>query len=135
MAIGIELSEANITSRQFTGFVRGNRRRMVHRNNQASALELLAVSNAFGGEAGELQNVVKKIIRDGVLLVDHPLHDDFVLEAGDAIHYLFSLIDLAGYSPEYIMACNVRKLEERKQAKLEAQQEAVLATIAPEPRT
>jgi NTP pyrophosphatase (non-canonical NTP hydrolase) len=77
--------------------------------------EFLAISNAFGGEAGELQNIVKKIIRGEHFYSTSDLDEMFVLEAGDALHYLVSLITLFGYDVEFIMDANKKKLEARKQ--------------------
>ncbi len=127
----LTLTESNVSIRSFTRYVQESRHSIVH-DNDKPAIEFLAVSNAFGGEAGELQNIVKKIVLKGVLCKDHTLHDDFVLEAGDALHYLFSLIDLSGYSVEYIMACNVRKLDARKQDALETQA-TLFPSTAPQP--
>jgi hypothetical protein len=95
--------------------------------------EFLGVSNAFGGEAGELQNIVKKIIRSGTFYEDCDLEEEFILEAGDALHYLISLITLFGYDVPFIMGKNIEKLEARKKAHLA--QERVRAEIAPEPGT
>lgn len=123
----LQLTRQNITANSFARYVSNSRYQMVPTNTDPQALECLAVSNAFGGEAGELQNVVKKIIKGGVFLQDSDLHEKFVLEAGDALHYLVSLIQLAGYSVEEIMARNVQKLDARKQAKFEAQSTTILA--------
>lgn len=126
----LELKEPNIALKSFGDYVRDSRFNIVHANNTQASIEFLAVSNAFGGEAGELQNVVKKIIRKGVFCQDDQLHAAFVLEAGDALHYLLSLIQLAGYNVEHVMSCNVRKLEER--TRLHEAQTPVLTSIAPE---
>lgn len=118
----------NVRMQSFVDYVHTSRYQMVPDNSTGMALEFLAVSNALGGEVGELQNIVKKIIREGVFDCDSTLHDKFVLEAGDALHYLLSLIDLAGYNLDFIIACNVQKLDNRKQAQIEAQEAAVLST-------
>ena len=116
--------------RDFTQYVILNRHRMVPENTTKEAVEFLALSNAFGGEAGELQNIVKKIVRQNTFYTDSDLHHAFVLEAGDALHYLISLIDFAGYSLEYVMNCNMSKLDARKQDQLdEAQKQALLPPI------
>ena len=100
--------------KDFTYYVVTHRRSLIHEDTSRLALQFLALSNAFGGEAGELQNIVKKIIRHGVLVKDSGLHDKFVEEAGDALHYLFSLINIAGYSVEHIMRANIAKLDKRR---------------------
>ena len=132
--IPLELKEPNINVTSFMKYIRDSRVSLVHEKNLAHALEFLAVSNALGGEVGELQNIVKKIIKSGCFYTDSDLHDKFILEAGDALHYLLSLIDLAGYNVAYIMSCNVQKLDARKQEH-EAQERAVLTSIAPQSRT
>lgn len=123
----LALKEPNITIQSFAQYVRESRVSIIHKDNLDSAFEFLAVSNALGGEAGELQNIVKKIIKHGVFYSDHGLHGEFVLEAGDVLHYLISLIQLGGYNLETVMAANVQKLDARKQAQLEAQETTVLS--------
>ena len=49
-----------------------------------------------------------------------------------ALHYLLSLIDLAGYNVEYIMACNVQKLDERKMRNEAQANETVLSSTSPQ---
>lgn len=80
---------------------------------QDSHYEVLALSNALGGEVGELQNVIKKFYRD-----QHPLGDAFVAEAGDALHYLVRLIVFmcGPKGVEFIMDENKRKLDARRAA-------------------
>lgn len=117
---------------KFVEYIQNNRVKMVHDASKNDVvLEFLAVSHAFGGEAGELQNVVKKIVKQGVFFEESDLHDMFILEAGDALHYLLSLIDLAGYDLEDVMIENMGKLDKRKQA--HEAQAALLATFTSEP--
>lgn len=130
----LQLKEPNINLKSFGEYVRYSRVAIMNESSKY-AIEFLAVSNALGGEVGELQNIVKKIMRHSVFNRDHGLHDEFILEAGDVLHYLLSLIQLGGYDIAYIMAANVRKLEDRKQATIEAQERTVLATTATESRT
>lgn len=108
------LDASRITLESFTKYVLRSRYSMVPTNSSPLVLEFLALSNAFGGEAGELQNVVKKMVRNNLFLIDSDLQTQFVHEAGDALHYLLSLITIAGYSPAFVMAENVKKLDERK---------------------
>lgn len=77
-------------------------------------VDFVATSNALGGEVGELQNIVKKITRDGVFYDQHALHDELVLEAGDVLHYLMRLLTAEGVSVDRVIARNIGKLEERK---------------------
>lgn len=97
----------------YSRFVKSEARLMIPRTLEESEQEVLALSNALGGECGELQNVVKKIISKNVFLAPSELHDQFVLEAGDTLWYLFRLIQKAGYTVEEIMKENVHKLEEK----------------------
>lgn len=75
--------------------------------------ELLALSNALGGEVGELQNVIKKLYRD-----DRPVGEEFIHEAGDVLHYLVRLIILMADDDgvEFVMDENKRKLDARRAA-------------------
>lgn len=130
----LQLKEPNINFDSFTRYVKESRYEMVPDNTPKSALEFLAISNALAGEAGELANVCKKIVKAGVFYKDSDLHDKFVLEAGDALHYLLSLIDLAGFRVQHIMACNVMKLDERKRLHEAAETATVFATSTLEPR-
>lgn len=78
-------------------------------------IELLAFSNAFGGEAGELQNIVKKIVKNDVLFsLDSDLPEKFLYEAGDVLWYLTKIIMLMGYSLDEVMQANIEKLDARK---------------------
>ena len=82
-------------------------------------LKLIYLSNALGGEVGELQNVVKKITAiPGGFVNDHALMDEFVKEAGDVLWYLFRIIGHAGYTVEYVMHRNEYKLHERENEKV-----------------
>lgn len=62
----------------------------------------------LAGEAGETADEVKRYFRD-----NKPMGNDFLLEAGDCLHYLTYLLGRAGYSLEDAMRANVKKLDER----------------------
>lgn len=62
----------------------------------------------LGGEAGEAQEHVKKLIRDRRLD-----RDALALELGDVIHYATVIATLCGLKMEDILDRNVIKLEER----------------------
>lgn len=108
-----------MTFDEFTAYVKESRYQMVPEMLSQKEYEFLAISNAFGGEAGELQNVVKKIIKGENFYETTDLDQMFVHEAGDALHYLVSLITLYGYTVEDVMDANKRKLEARKLEALE----------------
>lgn len=95
-------------------------------------VEALGISNALGGECGELQNIVKKLVRSNTLLAENDLHEEFILEAGDTLHYLVSLITLLGYSLEEVMTQNIIKLDERRKLDDEKRQAALLAEASTE---
>jgi NTP pyrophosphatase (non-canonical NTP hydrolase) len=96
-------------------------------------LEFLAISNALGGEMGELQNIVKKIMRSDVYHCGGlDLWNEFILEAGDVLHYYNRLLQNAGYSIEEVINANIHKLEDRK---LNASQTNTVSTTPAESRT
>ena len=97
--------------RAYSNFVRNESRLMIPRVLTEQEQEVLALSNALGGECGELQNVVKKIISRNVFLEPSDLHEQFVLEAGDTFWYLVRLIQKTGYTVEESMRANIQKLE------------------------
>ena len=101
--------------------------------NFGDNVELLAYSNAFGGEAGELQNIVKKIVKKNIIFdMGSDLHKQFKLEAGDALWYLTKVIMLMGYSLEEVMQANIKKLDARK-LENDAQKQARSFTVHSSP--
>lgn len=72
-------------------------------------VELLIMSNALGGECGELQNVVKKIYRDGVAPTE-----DLISEAGDVLWYLAAVCNAANINLEDVLEHNVEKINGRQ---------------------
>lgn len=62
----------------------------------------------LAGEAGETVEHVKKLVRDG-----KPLGREFLLEAGDCLHYLTYLLGVGGYTLSDAMSANVEKLDKR----------------------
>ena len=102
-------------------------------SNFGDNVALLAYSNAFGGEAGELQNIVKKIVKKDVIFdMGSALRTKFKLEAGDALWYLTKVIMLMGYSLEEVMQANIRKLDARK-LENDAQKQARSFTVHSSP--
>lgn len=102
-----------MTLNKYKTFVHSENRLMIPRELGESEQDVLALSNALGGEVGELQNIVKKIISKNVFYIsDHTLHDAFALEAGDALWYLFRLIQQSGFTVDEIMQRNIEKLTE-----------------------
>ena len=66
------------------------------------------------GEAGEVANKVKKIIRDGSDKNDEGLVQDLSAEIGDCLWYIAVLADDIGIKLSDIASSNLIKLENRK---------------------
>lgn len=80
-------------------------------NHPRPRVERLAIiALGLGGEAGEVQEHVKKHLRDGRKLIGN---DEFLAELGDCLHYLTKLGQEFGYSLEDMATFNVAKLEKR----------------------
>ena len=78
------------------------------------------------GEAGELANHVKKLIRDSGMPADHDVQIDdqymtedmrssLVLEAGDILWYLANFCNDIGFSLSEVAEMNLEKLKRRKE--------------------
>lgn len=74
--------------------------------------DLYIMSTGLGGETGEVLELLKKHVRDGVLDTD-----DLALELGDVLHYLTRIGLQFGFTLDEIMARNIGKLEQRAQEK------------------
>jgi len=76
--------------------------------------ELPYLTLGLVGEAGEIANKVKKILRDqnGVMTIGDM--DAISDELGDCLWYLARLADITGNSLTMIVRQNVEKLEDRK---------------------
>jgi len=73
---------------------------------------------ALGGEAGETQNVLKKVIRDDNSLLTAERRTQLLLELGDVLWYLVAAANELGSSLLQVAAMNeiklIRRDEERK---------------------
>ena len=78
------------------------------------------------GEAGELANHIKKLIRDSGMPADHDVQIDdqymtedmrssLVLEAGDILWYLANFCNDIGFSLSEVAEMNLEKLRRRKE--------------------
>ncbi|QWT29953.1 MazG-like nucleotide pyrophosphohydrolase [Streptomyces phage TunaTartare] len=65
------------------------------------------------GEAGEIANKVKKILRDSNGEVSSEVRKDLAKELGDVLWYLARLADEIGYPLEVIAEDNLNKLSSR----------------------
>ena len=67
----------------------------------------------LAGEAGEVANKVKKMIRDGKSLEE--CKEGLVAELGDVLWYIANLAHEIGVPLEYVALFNVEKLRKREQ--------------------
>ena len=67
------------------------------------------------GEAGEVANKVKKIIRDGSNFKDEKLVSEIKAEIGDCLWYIAVLASDFGIKLSDIASANLEKLEKRKE--------------------
>jgi len=70
--------------------------------------ELFIMAVGIGGEAGEVQELLKKHVRDGL-----EIHDDLLLELGDVLHYLTRIATQFGFTLDQVMGANCEKIEAR----------------------
>jgi NTP pyrophosphatase (non-canonical NTP hydrolase) len=84
-----------------------------HDNNPLC--DLLVMGLGIGGEAGEVQELIKKKVRDG-----RDIRDDLRLELGDVLHYLTRIAGEFDLSLDEIMLANQMKIGARLAAKLAA---------------
>jgi len=75
---------------------------------------LLYVTLGLNGEAGEIANKVKKIIRDSGGVISPEIRQALLDEAGDALWYINELCSLLGSSLEEVANANLNKLYSRK---------------------
>lgn len=67
------------------------------------------------GEAGEVAEKVKKVIRDSGGILDDPTRDKIALELSDVCWYLATVAYELDYSLEEIFQMNLDKLNSRKE--------------------
>jgi NTP pyrophosphatase (non-canonical NTP hydrolase) len=77
-------------------------------NSRGEERDLTIMGLGIGGEAGEVQELLKKHIRDGKVL-----DQNLLLELGDVLHYLTRIGQKFGFSLTQIMLANMDKLERR----------------------
>ena len=77
-------------------------------NSETAQYGILYQSNGLGGESGELQNIVKKMVRDG--MTDEKRYAALI-EAGDIMFYLRQLLQEIGFTMEEAAQAELDKLE------------------------
>ena len=78
-----------------------------------SKFSILYPTLGLAGEAGEVAEKVKKIIRDNKSIIDE--RQDVAKELGDVLWYIAAVARDIGYSLEVIAEMNIEKLESRKE--------------------
>lgn len=86
----------------------------MHKYGTADITALAYVGLGLAGEAGEVANKIKKIIRDNDGHVGDDVLGPIAEELGDVFWYLFRLCDEIGADASKIMAQNINKLFSRK---------------------
>lgn len=76
--------------------------------------EIIYPTLGLGGEAGEIQNKVKKVLRDDGGVFSNAVRDDLKKELGDVLWYVAILARDAGSSLEEIAQLNIAKLRDRQ---------------------
>ena len=69
---------------------------------------------ALNGEAGEVAEKVKKVLRDKGGVFDEEAKHDIALELGDSLFYITAAAENIGYTLEEIMRMNIVKIESRR---------------------
>ena len=77
--------------------------------------KILYPALGLAGEAGEVANKVKKIIRDGVQNMQPDWKQQLAAEIGDVLWYCAVLADDLNMSLSTLAAQNLEKLERRKE--------------------
>lgn len=67
----------------------------------------------LGGEAGEVQEVIKKQVRDGTPI--DSVREQLTSELGDVLYYLVMIANRYGIALDQIIKGNVEKLETRRE--------------------
>lgn len=77
-------------------------------------MDLLHWTLGVGGEAGEITEKIKKIVRDKHGKISDQDREDLAKEVGDVLWYLATLAKHLGYSFDDIARKNLDKLESRQ---------------------
>lgn len=98
----------DITAGEYQQWVEFNWNRLGFERETNPLRELFIMSVGLGGEAGEVQELLKKHVRDG-----REIQDDLLLELGDVLHYLTRIASQFGFTLDQVMSTNRDKIERR----------------------
>lgn len=90
-----------------------NRWNKVNKNKLYLTDELAIIGLGLGGEAGEVQENIKKYIRDDGFKLTKSRKENLILELGDVIHYWCRICQYFNISPEEVFEQNKIKLDKR----------------------
>ena len=76
---------------------------------------ILYTTLGLTGEAGEVADKVKKIIRDHGGEMDDDARESIMLELGDVLWYVANLTTELGYTLRDVAGANIQKLSDRQQ--------------------
>ena len=76
---------------------------------------ILYTTLGLTGEAGEVADKVKKIIRDHGGEMDDDARESIMLELGDVLWYVANLTTELGYTLRDVAGANIKKLSDRQQ--------------------
>lgn len=77
-------------------------------------MDLLHWTLGVGGEAGEITEKIKKIVRDKKGIITDEDREDLMREVGDVLWYLAILSRHLGYDFDDVASANLAKLQSRK---------------------
>lgn len=104
-------ASTSMTATAFQAWVEGNWGRLKIASQDPLA-DLFVICTGASGEVGEALEIVKKSIRDG-FAIEGKHREQFLLEMGDALHYLTRLASYYGLTLGEIMSANRQKIDAR----------------------
>jgi len=98
---------------KFEDYVKERHRIFNEQDANKECMNLLWGSNSLGGETGEFQNIVKKIMRDDDGDITSIRKLQMKDELGDIFWYLLFVCDILKLNPEDVIEYNLQKLKKR----------------------
>lgn len=80
----------------------------------AKMLKIFYATTGLAGEAGEIANKVKKILRDNRGVVSEDTRTKLLGELGDVAWYLVALTEELGFTIEEVLAFNYEQIRSRQ---------------------